>query len=111
MSRSRKTAPPEPAPAEAQAVVYEANTTTVTLDGTAAVYTVVAGMANDARHAPPPEPRAAFYSVGVRNRCPWSTIQSAGSWWSRASIIIPGSDSRLDELQRCDWLLVAPVEA
>ena len=101
MPRPRK-AQPESADTGAQAVVYpevKSETQRAPAD------TLVAPLAPTEA----PEPVATFYSVGVRNRCPWSTIQSAGTYWSRTSTIIPGSDPRLDELKRCDWLLVAPV--
>lgn len=45
-------------------------------------------------------------SVGVRNRCPWATVQSASSSWGRAPTFIRADDPRLPELRACEWLTV-----
>ena len=55
----------------------------------------------------PPEPTPVFYSVGVRNRCPWATIRSAGTDWGRLPTVLPADDPRLPELRKCEWLTVA----
>lgn len=48
-------------------------------------------------------------SVGVRNRCPWAVVQSAGTPWGRAGTILKADDPRLPELRRCEWLIVTEV--
>jgi hypothetical protein len=58
--------------------------------------------------AAPVGPR--LVSVGVRNRCPWATIQSAGASWGREPMLIRADDPRLPELRRCQWLVVTPVD-
>jgi hypothetical protein len=95
MPRPRK-AQPETAETGAQAVVFQEDIPADTL---------VAPLAPTEA----PEPVAAFYSVGVRNRCPWATVRSASTDWGRTPTIIRADDARLNELQRCEWLLVAPV--
>jgi len=59
--------------------------------------------------APPPPSKPVLYSVGVRNRCPWATIQSAGASWGREPTILPASDARLPELKRCEFLTVTEI--
>jgi hypothetical protein len=69
--------------------------------------TVTAAVA--APEPPATKPVPAFYSVGVRNRCPWATVRSATTDWGRAPTILPADDPRLPELRRCEYLTV--VEA
>lgn len=67
---------------------------------------------SDPLAAPVPQPGPKpMVRVGVRNRCPWSSVQSASSVWTKAPTLIQASDPRLPELRRCEWLLVEDVEA
>jgi len=59
--------------------------------------------------APSPPVKPTRYSVGVRNRCPWATIQSAGASWGREPTILAASDARLPELRKCEFLTVSEV--
>lgn len=55
----------------------------------------------------PPVPERV--SVGVRNRCPWGVVQSAGSTWGREPTILLATDPRLPELRRCEHLIVVEI--